>query len=88
MMDNFERGEEITLEDGNKYIVVDFFNYKSKKYLYLISEDEEHDIALVYLENDEIVPIEDDKEYDEVFKELVNRNKEEISKYLNEVNEN
>ena len=82
MMDNFERGEEITLEDGNKYIVVDFFNYKSKKYLYLISEDEEHDIALVYLENDEIVPIEDDKEYDEVFKELVNRNKEEILKCI------
>jgi hypothetical protein len=39
-MNNYERGEELTLDDGEKYIVVDFFEYKSKKYLYVISENE------------------------------------------------
>ena len=87
-MSNYERGEEIILEGGDKYVVVDNFEYKSKNYLYLISEDEDHDVALVTIKDDVIDMIEDDKEYEEVFKELVNRNKDEISKYLDEVNDN
>ncbi len=87
-MSNYERGEEIILEGGDKYVVVDNFEYKSKNYLYLISEDEDHDVALVTIKDDVIDMIEDDKEYEEVFKELVNRNKDEISEYLDEVNDN
>ena len=87
-MSDYERGEEITLEGGDKYVVVDNFEYKGKNYLYLISEGEDHDVALVTINDDVIDPIEDDKEYKEVFKELVNRNKDEISEYLEEVNDN
>ncbi len=87
-MSDYERGEEITLEGGDKYVVVDNFEYKGKNYLYLISEDEDHDVALVTINDDVIDPIEDDKEYEEVFKELVNRNKDEISEYLEGVNDN
>ncbi len=87
-MSDYERGEEIILEGGDKYVVVDNFEYKSKNYLYLISEDEDHDVALVTIKDDVIDMIEDDKEYEEVFKELVNRNKDEISEYLDEVNDN
>lgn len=87
-MSDYERGEEITLEGGDKYVVVDNFEYKGKNYLYLISEDEEHDVALVTINDDIIDPIKDDKEYEEVFKELVNRNKDEISEYLEGVNDN
>ena len=32
-MSNYERGEEIILEGGDKYVVVDNFEYKSKNYL-------------------------------------------------------
>jgi hypothetical protein len=87
-MNNYERGEELTLDDGEKYIVVDFFEYKSKKYLYVISEKEGNEVSLVKVDGNEVEPIEDEKEYNEVFKELVNRNKEEISKYLEGIDEN
>ncbi len=87
-MNNYERGEELTLDDGEKYIVVDFFEYKSKKYLYVISENEWNEVSLVKVDGNEVEPIEDEKEYNEVFKELVNRNKEEISKYLEGIDEN
>jgi len=53
-MSDYERGEEITLEGGDKYVVVDNFEYKGKNYLYLISEGEDHDVALVTI-NDDVI---------------------------------
>jgi hypothetical protein len=56
--------------------------------LYVISENEWNEVSLVKVDGNEVEPIEDEKEYNEVFKELVNRNKEEISKYLEGIDEN
>lgn len=87
-MEKFERGDEITLDDNTKYVVVDSFNKNNKHYLYLISEEDKKTTSVVELENDEVIEINDKEELDSLYKELIERNKDEINKYLEEINEN
>lgn len=88
IMDGFERGDELTLDDNSKYIVVDSFSLNEKKYLYLISEEDKKTTMVVELNGDEITEIDDKEELDNAYKILVERNKEEIDQYLKEINEN
>lgn len=87
-MKEFERGDEITLDDNTKYVVVDSFNKNNKHYLYLISEEDKKTTSVVELENDEVIEVNDKEELDLLYKELIERNKDEINKYLEEINEN
>lgn len=87
-MEKFERGDEITLDDNSKYVIVDSFDKNNKHYLYLISEEDKKTTSIVELENDEVIEIKDKEELDLLYKELIERNKDEINKYLEEINEN
>ena len=87
-MEEFERGDEITLDDNTKYVVVDSFNKNNKHYLYLISEEDKKTTSVVELENDEVIEVNDKEELDLLYKELIEKNKDEINKYLEEINEN
>lgn len=87
-MEKFERGDEIILDDNTKYVVVDSFDKNNKHYLYLISEEDKKTTSIVELENDEVIEINDKEELDLLYKELIERNKDEINKYLEEINEN
>ena len=87
-MDTFEKGEEIKFEDGSSYVVVDSFMLDGKQYLYVISDDGKNTTAIYRHENGIVSKLENGNEFDKVFKELVNRNKDEIAKYLEEFNEN
>ncbi len=87
-MEEFERGDEIILDDNTKYVVVDSFNKNNKHYLYLISEEDKKTTSVVELENDEVIEVNDKEELDLLYKELIERNKDEINKYLEEINEN
>lgn len=87
-MENFERGEELTLDDNSKYMVVDSFIFNDKHYLYLISEDDEKTVAIVENINGTLNEITDGDEYQIVFNELVRRNQDEIRKYIEEIDEN
>lgn len=87
-MEDFERGEELTLDDNSIYIVVDSFVFNDKHYLYLISSDDEKTVVIVENKNGTLNEIENEEEYKNVFDELVRRNKDEIAKFLGEIDEN
>ena len=87
-MENYERGMELTLDDNSKFVVVDSFVINDKQYLYLINEDDKRTTMIVEVNNDEIIEIDDEKELEEAYKELIIRNKDEISEHLKEFNEN
>ncbi len=87
-MGNFERGEELTLEDGSVYLIVDAFKKDDKEYLYIISESDEKVTTIVEVRDDTLYRLKDEKEFNDVYNELVERNREEINKYLEEINEN
>lgn len=78
----YERGEEIILDNDKSYIIIDNFKLKDKEYLFLISE--EKDTALVQIEDNTLKTIESDSEYNEVFTMVIEKNKEEVTKILNE----
>ena len=87
-MGNFEKGEELTLEDGSVYLIVDAFKKDDKEYLYIISESDEKVTTIVEVRDDTLYRLKDEKEFNDVYNELVERNREEINKYLEEINEN
>ena len=87
-MEEYQRGYLLTLDDNSKYVVIDSFKLNNKNYLYLINEDDKKTTMAVEVENDEIIEISDEKEKNIVYKELIERNKEEIEKYLKEIDEN
>ncbi len=87
-MGNYERGDLITLNDNSEYVVVDSFKLNDKNNLFLINNADKTTTILVELDNDEIIEINDEKEKNIVYKELIERNKEEINQYLKEINEN
>ena len=87
-MNEFEKGEVITFDNGEKYVVVDSFVFNGKQYLYVIEDNETHKVAIFRYENGEVVLLNDQKEFQDAFNVLVSRNKKEIDKYLEEINEN
>lgn len=87
-MEKPEINDLITIEDGKKYLVVDSFTFKNKKYLYLISDDGDSNTLIVSYVDNYIEKLDSKEEYDDVLKELINRNKDEIDKLMEGVNEN
>lgn len=81
----YEVGGKITLEDNKSYIIVDYFEITDNKYLYLINEESKK-ASLVKIINDSLYEINDDNEYNNVLNELFNRNKDKITKLLEETN--
>jgi hypothetical protein len=53
-METINRGEAITFDDGKEYYVVDILHENNKKYVYLISDDEEVMLGEEIVENGEI----------------------------------
>lgn len=55
-MKYLEQGQVLTLEDNNKYVVIDSKIYEDNNYIYVININEPKDqlIALVTKENDDI----------------------------------
>lgn len=87
-MGEFERGETLTFDNGEKYVVVDSFVLDGKHYLYVIADDGTNKVAIYRYENDTVTLLDDEKEFQKAFDELVSRNKDEIDKYLKEISEN
>ncbi len=87
-MEKLERGDEIVLEDNRSFGVVDSFDYKDKHYLFLVSTLDNKSTMMVELENDEVIVVENKRKLDSLYEVLIERNKDEISKYLKEINEN
>ena len=77
-------GEELTLDDDNRYVIADDFFVNNKEYLYLVNEDDTNDVSLVSFLNDTIHAISDDNEFNIVYEELINRNKEDIIDIIEE----
>lgn len=87
-MADFVRGNVLTLDDGTKFVVVDSFFKNNKHYLYIISEDDGKTTMIVEYKDGDITEIEDKIESAMVYRELIERNKEEIEKYMEEIDEN
>ena len=51
----------LTLSDNNEYVVVSKTNYDSIEYYYLIDKNNDANVKFCYLDNDELVEL-DDKE--------------------------
>ncbi len=87
-MEKIEIDDLITVESGEKYLVVDSFDFKDKHYLYLISDDGKNSTLIVRYIDNCIEKLDSQEEYDAVLKELISRNKDEIDKLMEGVNEN
>ena len=74
-MGEFERGELITLDNGEKYVIVDSFVFNDKHYLYVIADDETHKVAIFRYEDGDVVLLNDQKEFQDAFDVLVSRNR-------------
>lgn len=51
----------LTLSDNNEYVVVSKTNYENIEYFYLIDKNNDANVKFCYLDNDELVEL-DDKE--------------------------
>ncbi len=85
----YEKLDEIEIETGKKYTIVDVLNFESKEYLLLINSDENNNnIAIVEKseENGETVlqNIESEEEFEKVSNEFYKNNKDIIKKVLND----
>ena len=74
----YEKGKELVLDDDSLFLIIDTFELKNNRYLFLIDEKDKK-ASLVKIIDDVIHEIEDDNEFDEAFNELINRNKREIT---------
>ena len=84
----FGKDDELTLDDGRKYIVFDSFDLNNKNYLYLVSLEENMGVAIVENNNGMLNEVENEEEYYLVLNELIRRNKDGIEKYMEEIDEN
>lgn len=58
--------DRITLEDDTKYIVANTLEYNNKIYYLLVNDEDDTDIMIAYLENMELLSIEDVDEYKKI----------------------
>ena len=80
----YESGDEIVLDNDIVYTVSDSFELNGKYYLFLISNKDRNKVSLMELKDNTILEIKDDNEYTNAFNELINRNKDIITKYMEE----
>ena len=55
--------DHITLEDNKTFIVSNITNYHNKEYYLLLNFDDDTDIMIAYLDNSDLVSIDDTDEY-------------------------
>ena len=53
--------DTLVLDDDNEYVVVSKVVYNEKNYYYILDKYESSNFKVCYLENDELVEIEDEK---------------------------
>lgn len=87
-MGKYEIGDLITLEDGIKYLIVDLFTLDSNTYMYVISDDGKNETVIYKLVDDYLTKLDNKDEFDKVLAELINRNRDEINKIIEENSEN
>ena len=55
--------DHITLEDNETFIVSNIINYNNKEYYLLLNFDDDTDVMIAYLDNSDLVSINDVDEY-------------------------
>jgi hypothetical protein len=80
----YEIGDLITLEDGVKYLIVDLFNFNNNTYMYVISDDGKNETTIYKVIDDYLTKLDNKDEFDKVLAELINRNRDEINKIIEE----
>lgn len=53
--------DSLVLDDDNEYVVVSKVNYNNKEYYYILDKYNSNNYKFCYLENDELVEINDDE---------------------------
>lgn len=77
---NINVGNVIVLDNDNEYVVAAKSNFNGKDYLYIINSDLK-EVMFCYIDNDEIVRVDDSDELNDVMNELA----KEGCKYLKEL---
>lgn len=56
-----EKGDLLTLSDGNDYFVINMIQVEGKNYVYLVTKDGVSGVMVCLLENDTLTTINDEK---------------------------
>ena len=62
--------DHITLGDNRTFIVSNITEYKSKDYYLLLNLDDDSDIMIAYLDNSDLISIDDVEEYIKILKKF------------------
>lgn len=62
--------DHITLEDNRTFIVSNITNYDNKDYYLLLNSDDDSDIMIAYLDNSDLVSVDDVGEYIKILKQF------------------
>jgi len=63
-----EKIEYITIEDGRECIVLKEFEHKGKNYVVLVNSMNRNDYILRKIENNKLIGLKDEQEFQEAFK--------------------
>ena len=74
-------GDLVTLDDGKNYVVISKANYKDKLYYCFIEENDFKVLHYYYVDNDELVSI----DQDDIDQELIQMLYEDAKKGLNDI---
>lgn len=66
----------IVLEDGRQCVILNEFFVNDKKYLLLINKDDGSDFIIRKKNNNEIVGLDDEFEFENVIKKIINKEKD------------
>ena len=70
--------DSLILDDDNEYVVVSKVNYESKVYYYILDKYNNSNYKFCYLENEELVEVQDDNLIKILLPQLLNSAKDEI----------
>lgn len=66
----FNKDDLLTLADGKEYCVVDEYASEGKTYIYLVDINDNTNVIFGKLENDEVVEITNEKELENMIKQV------------------
>lgn len=70
--------DSLTLDDDNEYVVVSKVNYETKEYYYILDKYNSSNYKFCYLDNEELVEVEDENLIKTLLPLLVNSVKDKI----------
>lgn len=70
--------DSLILDDDNEYVVVSKVNYETKEYYYILDKYNSSNYKFCYLENEELVEVEDEELIKILLPMLLNSAKDEI----------